>query len=331
MRILEPAPALRKLMVLLAALASFAFPGTGQMLTGAWLPTLAWAVTQLVALVAAAFYPQAAFVAIALRIGSALDAAVRVRRDKPGTEFTSLAAIIAISSVLQLVLLRRYVIEGFRVPGSSMAPTLVVGDHVFCDKLSDLERGDVVLFRHPLDLTYVKRLIALGGDTVAVRAGVLYVNGAAVPRTRVGETTYYDVVELDGEAPRRDERAVDEWIETYAGHTYHVYMAPPEMQRPEPDFPRADRPCDGATADQPAMRGTLPVHYAQPAMTATADGTACVVPRGHAFFLGDNRDNSNDSRFWGVIPTDELIGRASGIWFSNDPAGAHIERIGRIE
>ncbi len=192
--------------------------------------------------------------------------------------------------LIALFALRWTVVEPYVVPTGSMEPTLKTGDRLYASKCSydvrfpftewvlfrtgEVKRGDIVLFRAPRDprITYVKRAVAIPGDTVEFRNGEFWVNGEMVARN---------------EAPNRgvmsdinDEKEKSLYIENLTGVNHYMIL---------------DRRFDGHF-----MRSLEPIR----------------VPEGHLFAVGDNRDNSNDSRFWGFVPLENLKGKAIFIWFS---------------
>jgi signal peptidase I len=208
-------------------------------------------------------------------------------------------------AVFLALFLRAFVVEAFTIPSGSMIPTLQVGDDIFVAKAayglrvplteralfvwSRPARGDVVVFSHPQDgQDIIKRVIAVGGDTVALRRGIVYVNGKAVPsRPLAGPCTYRDFLEMD---QRWEERACDARMETIGDRSYVTYTAPEAHQR---DFG--------------------PVQ----------------VPRGEVFMMGDHRDDSNDSRFFGTVPVALIKGRALIVWWSRGgPDGVRWNRLG---
>ena len=239
-------------------------------------------------------------------------------------------------------------LEGFKIPSSSMYPTLVIGDHVYVDKLSaswrSPERGEVVVFTQPCSRhPYVKRVIAVPGDTVEVRCSILYVNGKAIPTTLVAaQASYKDRDESSG---AWFERSVSRYREVLGGHTYEVFG---DTERPKHeaaadshDFPRRERamftPACGQSdyyAPDPKMAKQPMGRFVETKPEETA--TACepqlhfVVPAGGVFVMGDNRINANDSRYWGVVPNELLIGRAIGIYSSTGVEG-RWSRFGAIE
>ena len=179
-------------------------------------------------------------------------------------------------------LIRAFVIEAFQIPQGGMLPTLEVGDHIFCSKLpQDVRRGDVVVFKYPPEpgTDYIKRVIALGGDSVEVTAdGVVILNGQPVPRRQVSEPCALDMEEGSD---------CGQWEETVDKHTFKVVHGQPHAFR------------------------------------------AVVVPQGSVFVMGDNRENSSDSRFWGFVPLANIKGRALVIWWSAGPKGTRWERVNR--
>ena len=201
----------------------------------------------------------------------------------------------AVGPVISLVLfflgLRVFVIEAFHIPAGSMAPTLVVGDHIFINKLvyrfGAPKRGDVVVFRYPEDpeKDLIKRVVAVGGDTVELRKHSIIVNGTAVQVERIGAVSYDD---FDFEQREVRTHQADELRETIEGSRQSIYQ--------EPSSRGLCRP--------PARFGC---------------GEPALVPSNFVYVLGDNRDNSHDSRFWGPVPYDHIKGRAMFVWWSANP------------
>jgi signal peptidase I len=191
------------------------------------------------------------------------------------------------------LLLRAFVVEAFQIPSGSMIPTLEVGDHIFVSKfayglsipftnmkilqLAQPERGDIVVFKYPLDTStdYIKRVVGLPGDVIEMRQEELYVNGRAVPRQRVPRPYHYTDAS-HGVAPPEDHEG-ELWIETLDGKKHQTIQEPVRTPR---DFERK------------------------------------VVPPGHVFVMGDNRDNSSDSRVWGTVDRDLIKGKALIVWWS---------------
>ncbi len=207
--------------------------------------------------------------------------------------------------ILIVFLLRSFLVEPFKIPSGSMIPTLLVGDFILVNKfdygirlpvinkkiipIGSPKRGDVVVFRYPVDpsLDYIKRIVGLPGDKVVYFNKRLTINDHAVPMQRDGD---YQDVERFYVTPR--------YKETLGNVEHDVLLeddAPPYVAHPA-QFPfRND------------------CHY-------NDEGFECVVPRDHYFVMGDNRDNSQDSRFWGFVPDENLVGKAFLIWMNlSDP------------
>lgn len=147
-------------------------------------------------------------------------------------------------AVLLAVVIRLFILEPFYIPSGSMEPTLKENDRIIVSKLNyhfqEPRRGDIVVFKYPMDpkRSFVKRLIAVGGETVAIRNSRLYINGQPVPE-----------------------------------------------------------------------------EYLPPGLRINSDYGPVEVPKGSYFMLGDNRNNSDDSRVWGFLPENLIIGKALIIYW----------------
>jgi len=204
--------------------------------------------------------------------------------------------------ILVVFLLRSFVAEPFKIPSGSMEPTLVPGDLILVNKfiyglrlpLLDTrltagelpQRGDVIVFRLPKDprIDYIKRIVGLPGDTVSYENKHLVINGKPVPETPLpdyfdpGTMTYYK-----------------QYMEQLGTHRHRIIInpaAPPYVVGGPDDFPHRDM-----------------CHY-------NAEGFVCKVPPGNYFVMGDNRDNSLDSRYWGFVPERNIIGKAFVVWMN---------------
>ncbi|MGL4395416.1 MAG: signal peptidase I [Hyphomicrobium sp.] len=207
-------------------------------------------------------------------------------------------SIIVVEALAIAMFVRVFFYQPFNIPSGSMKETLLIGDYLFVSKLSygyskysfpltlplfegrlfaeEPERGDVAVFKLPRDNStdYIKRVIGLPGDEIQVQGGVLYINGAAIPKTRIGEF----VTREGGGGPR-----------------------------PIPMFEE-----------------TLPNGVKYRVLDSEKNGSfdnvgPYKVPAGHYFMMGDNRDNSTDSRALahvGYVPFENFIGRAEVIFFS---------------
>jgi signal peptidase I len=215
--------------------------------------------------------------------------------------------------ILIVFLLRSFLFEPFKIPSGSMVPTLVIGDLILVNKYhygirlpvintkvvdnNAPKRGDVIVFRYPVDprIDFIKRVVAIPGDEVAYLNQRLYLNGQPVPVQPLAD--YYDDDSLRY-MPQFQEKlgAVDHRI--LVDPKRAVFFGNPEQNR----FPFRDQ-----------------CRY-------TAEGVTCTVPAGHLFVMGDNRDNSQDSRFWGFVPESNIVGRAFLIWMNFSDFG----RFGRF-
>lgn len=203
--------------------------------------------------------------------------------------------------ILFVFVLRSFVVEPFRIPSGSMLPTLENGDLILVNKfqygirlpvidrkiidLGSPRRGDVVVFRYPVDPTvdYIKRVVGVPGDVVEYRGKTLSINGKPVPRERDGD--YYE-----------PDRAayVGQYREQLGDVSHRVLL--------------------NANVSQDFMPITRFPDFQD--CTYLSDGVRCTVPANHYFMMGDNRDNSLDSRYWGFVPDRNIVGRAFFIWMN---------------
>lgn len=214
--------------------------------------------------------------------------------------------------ILVVFVLRSFIVEPFKIPSGSMIPTLLVGDFILVNKytygirlpvidkkiipIHEPERGDVMVFRYPEDpsLDYIKRVVGLPGDTVAYQNKRLIINGEPVPLRPLEDYLHPERLYYSAQ------------FEETLGKVKHRILNDRDMPAYVPDaghFPGREH-CQYSTA-----------------------GVTCTVPAGHYFVMGDNRDNSRDSRAWGFVPEENIVGKAFFIWLNlSDP-----KRIGSFD
>ena len=275
-----------------------------------------------------------------------LDSLVDELIKRPGKSTTRDYVESILAAVLIALALRAFVIEAFKIPSSSMYPTLEIGDHIFVNKfiygvripwtntklfqLRPPKRGEVIVFIQPCDpdRDFIKRVVALPKQTVEVRCDVVYVDGEPVAHEFVpepdGSSCSYE--DLDDKATKDPwfPRSCSRYRETVGELSYFTFS---DLDRPARD---RDRTTIGeASGDYP---DTAPHHCSPTRKTNQKEGkvvvtkptqeTPCglhihyVVPDDHVFVMGDNRHNSQDSRVWGPVPIENIKGKALFIWLS---------------
>jgi signal peptidase I len=243
----------------------------------------------------------------------------------------------AFGSLLALVLsIRAFVVEAFKIPSSSMLPTLEINDHIFVTKFiyglrvplvdgklfaRSPSRGEVIVFIQPCEQRdFIKRVIGLAGDRIEVRCGVLHVNGEAAPGGHVAD----ERCKLGDEGSPSELGWCTRYHETLGGLAYDTFYdpeLPPRGAEPPAgaarrhDFPDGLlRACRSPNQRPGTVAPTRPVEIARPGPCGPHQHY--VVPDGHVFVMGDNRDGSRDSREWGSVPIENIKGKALVRWLS---------------
>jgi len=211
--------------------------------------------------------------------------------------------------ILAVFFLRSFLFEPFKIPSGSMIPTLHIGDLILVNKFryglrlpvintkitegSAPQRGDVMVFRYPPkpSLDYIKRVVGVPGDEVAYLNKRLTINGEVIQTVAVPEFFDEDVM-----------RYFKQYEETLGSHKHRLLVDD-------------DRPAFVPGADDFVFKQNC--RY-------SVEGVVCKVPPGHYFMMGDNRDNSLDSRYWGFVPDANIIGQAFFIWMNF----SSLKRIG---
>ena len=208
--------------------------------------------------------------------------------------------------------LRSFLYEPFKIPSSSMVPTLLVGDLILVNKftygirlpvlnkkivqINDPQRGDVMVFKYPMDMSqdYIKRVIGVPGDKITYENKRLTVNGVEVKYTPLDDYL-------------SDERMAynKQFEENLTGVSHRILN-----DDAKPTYSR---------------EGVFPFPQSENCQYRY-EGFTCVVPPGNYFMMGDNRDNSLDSRYWGFVPDKNIVGKAFFVWMNL----GNLRRIGSI-
>lgn len=211
--------------------------------------------------------------------------------------------------------LRSFLFEPFQIPSSSMVPTLLVGDLILVNKftygvrlpivnkkiieVNSPQRGDVMVFKYPKDksLNYIKRVIGIPGDRITYKNKRLTINDKEVSYQSLPD--YLDEKRLTYS---------QQFTENLLGVTHKMAMVegrpPIDIAKITEDFPHKE---------------LCAYNY---------DGFVCTVPSEHYFMMGDNRDDSEDSRYWGFVPEKNIVGKAFFVWMNLSNFPNNLKRVG---
>jgi signal peptidase I len=259
----------------------------------------------------------------------AFNCILRLADITPGTDISKYADVSRQYFPLLLIffLVTAFLYQPYRIPTSSMIPTLWIGDYIFVNKyiyglrwpsnnykildISNPERGDVITFKHPVDnnTSYIKRVVGLPGDRVIYKNKQIFI----IPNCSKNIMLVCESIKIKQELIEKDGFndggiTVDLYTEHLNpdGHSIVTNTSIP-LSRQQDNYFKQD--------------GTSLIEW--------------IVPKENYFVMGDNRDNSNDSRYWGFVPAKNITGKASSVWmhinFGNDwHEVIQLNRIGSI-
>jgi signal peptidase I len=218
--------------------------------------------------------------------------------------------------IITVFLLRSFLFEPFKIPSGSMIPTLAIGDLILVNKFTyglrlpvlhtkitdgtPPQRGDVMVFRYPPkpSLDYIKRVVGVPGDEVAYLNKKLTINGQPLSKDVLPDFLDEDTM--------RYSKQFEEVVSSNGSSKKHRLLNDEDRPAFVPgveDFPNKQN------------------------CSYTVEGVTCKVPPGHYFMMGDNRDNSLDSRYWGFVPDRNIVGKAFFVWMNF----GNLKRIGSFE
>ncbi|MBI3230333.1 MAG: signal peptidase I [Burkholderiales bacterium] len=216
--------------------------------------------------------------------------------------------------IVMVFAVRSFLYEPFKIPSSSMVPTLQIGDLILVNKfkygirlpiinqkiieISNPQRGDVMVFKYPEDMTkdYIKRVVGVPGDRVEYKNKRLTINGK--------ELAYENLPDYLNDNPNEQLKYSKQFSEDLTGVKHNILNddAPSYVNGPH-NFPKREL------------------------CSYNAEGFVCTVPSGNYFMMGDNRDNSADSRYWGFVPDENIVGKAFFVWMNF----GNVKRVGSFQ
>jgi signal peptidase I len=214
--------------------------------------------------------------------------------------------------IVVVFILRSFLFEPFKIPSGSMIPTLHIGDLILVNKFhygirlpvlntqltagTPVQRGDVMVFRYPPkpNVDYIKRVVGVPGDDVAYLNKKLTINGQPIETQALPD--YFDDSTM----------------------RYFKHFSEKLGSKPHQSIQDSDRPA--------FVPGVDPFPHSENCQY-TVEGVRCKVPAGHYFMMGDNRDNSLDSRYWGFVPDANIVGKAFFVWMNF----GNLKRIGAFD
>jgi signal peptidase I len=214
--------------------------------------------------------------------------------------------------IVVVFILRSFLFEPFKIPSGSMIPTLQIGDLILVNKFhygirlpvlntqltagTPVQRGDVMVFRYPPkpNVDYIKRVVGVPGDEVAYLNKKLTINGQPIETQALPD--YFDDSTM----------------------RYFKHFSEKLGNKPHQSIQDNDRPA--------FVPGVDPFPHSENCQY-TVEGVRCKVPAGHYFMMGDNRDNSLDSRYWGFVPDANIVGKAFFVWMNF----GNLKRIGAFD
>ena len=216
--------------------------------------------------------------------------------------------------IAMVFFLRSFLYEPFKIPSGSMIPTLLIGDLILVNKftygirlpiinkkiidVNDPQRGDVMVFKYPKDMSqdYIKRVVGIPGDKITYENKRLTVNDKPVAYTQMDTYLHDETLAYD-----------KQFMENLAEKPHRILnkdgMQSTVLGQVDPNFPNSQA-----------------CVYSQEKFT-------CIVPEGNYFMMGDNRDDSMDSRYWGFVPNKNIVGKAFLVWMNF----GNLKRIGAID